>query len=84
MVINENKSNCILIGTSQRIAKVTDHLSIHVNTLENVEFDKLLGVHIDSSLHFNKHVDVMCRSISAELAQLKLVHTPLNVLLRGF
>ena len=75
MVINESKSKCMLIGTSLRIARVKDHLSIHVNdhTLENVEFDKLLGVHIDSSLHFNKHVDAVCRSISSKLALLRRI-----------
>ena len=63
----------MLIGISQRIARVKDHLSINVNehTLENVEFDKLLGVHIDSSLQFNKHVDAVCRSISSKLALVK-------------
>ena len=75
MVINENKSKCMLIGTSQRIAKVKDGLSIRINdnTLENVEFDKLLGVYIDSSLNFNKHVDNVCRSITSKLALLRRI-----------
>ena len=75
MVLNENKSKCMLIGTSQRIANIKDHLSIHVNehTLENVEFDKLLSVHIDLSLHFNKDVDAVCRSISSKLALVRRI-----------
>ena len=70
MVINENKSKCLLIGTSQRVAKVKNKLSVHINdsTLENVESDKLHGVHIDTSLNFNKHVDTVCKSISSKLA----------------
>ena len=65
MVINENKSKCLLICTSQRVAKVKHNLSVHVNdtTLENVESDKLLGLHIDTSLNFNKHVDTVCKFI---------------------
>ena len=86
MVINENKSKCMLIGTSQRIARVKDQLSIHVNehTLENVEFDKLLGVHIDSSLQFNKHVDTVCRSISSKLALLRRIKRYLPIQYRIF
>ena len=75
MVINENKSKCLLIGTSQGFAKVKHNLSVHVNdtTLENVESDKLLGVHIDTSLNFNKHVDTVCKSISSKLALLRRI-----------
>ena len=38
-VINENKSKCLLIGTSQRVAKVKHNLSVHIDdiTLEKVE-----------------------------------------------
>ena len=75
MVINENKSKCLLIGTSQRVAKVKHNLSVHINdiTLENVESDKLLGVRIDPSLNFNKHVDTVCKSISSKLALLRRI-----------
>ena len=81
MVINENKSKCLLIGTSQRVAKVKHNLSVHINdiTLENVESDKLLGVHIDTSLNFNKHVDTVCRSISSKLALLRRIKRYLPV-----
>ena len=48
---------------------------MHINdiTLENVESDKLLGVHIDTSLNFNKHVDTVCKSISSKLALLRRI-----------
>ena len=60
MIINENKSKCMLIGTTQRLTKLKSHtLSINVNgnDLENVDNEKLLGVHLDPHLSFNKHVD---------------------------
>ena len=81
MVINENKSKCLLIGTSQRVAKVKHSLSVHMNdiTLENVESDQLLSVRIDISLNFNKHVDTACRSISSKLALLRTIKRYLPV-----
>ena len=48
-------------------------------TLENVESDKLLGVHIDTSLNFNKHVDTVCKSISSKLALLRRIKRYLPV-----
>ena len=75
MIINKNKSKCMLIGTTQRLAKSTSHtLSINVNgNLENVDNEKLLGVHLDPHLSFNKHVDSVCRSITSKLALLRRI-----------
>ena len=75
MIINENKSKCLVIGTSKRVAKVKHNLSVHINdiTLENVDSDKLLGVHIDTSYNFNKHADTVCKSISSKLALLRRI-----------
>ena len=33
--------------------------------LEQVESEKLLGIHIDRSLSFTKHVDFVCKNISS-------------------
>ena len=76
MVINENKSKCMVIGTSQRISKLqSKSLSIVVNenTLDNVDTEKLLGIHIDPNLQFNKHVDHVCRTIASKIALLKRI-----------
>ena len=57
MIINEAKSKCMMIGMSQRLLKLQSHtLNVHVNdkTLDNVDNEKLLGVHLDSHLQFNK------------------------------
>ena len=66
MIINENKSKCMLLGTSQKLSKENSNiLTIGVNgsTLEHVDCEKLLGVYIDPSLQFSKHIDHVCRSI---------------------
>ena len=55
MKINENKSKCMIIGTSQRLSKLQSHaLSINVNgnELDDVDTEKLLGVHIDPPITF--------------------------------
>ena len=83
MIINENKSKCMVIGTSQRIARLPSRtLSIDVNgtALDDVDNKKLLGVHIDPHLNFNKHVDYVCRSITSKIALLKRIKRflPLN------
>ena len=76
MIINEAKSKCMMIGTSQRLSKLQSRtLNVNVNdqTLDNVDNEKLLGVHLDSHLQFNKHVDVVCRSITSKIALLKRI-----------
>ena len=83
MIINENKSKCMVIGTSQKIARLPSRtLSIDVNgtALDDVDIEKLLGVHIDPHLNFNKHVDYVCRSITSKIALLKRIKhfLPLN------
>ena len=67
MIINENISKCMVLGTSQKLSKVNSNaLTIGVNgsTLEHVDCEKLLGVYIDPSLQFSKHVDHVCRLFS--------------------
>ena len=83
MIINVNKSKSMLVGTSQRLSKQKSRtLSINVNgnDLECVDNEKLLGVYIDPSLSFNKHVDHVCRSITSKLALLRRikVYLPLS------
>ena len=83
MIIKENKSKCMVIGTTQRIARLPSRtLSIDVNgtALDDVDVEKLLGVHIDPHLNSYKHVDYVCRSIMSKLVSLKRIKRflPLN------
>ena len=76
MIINENKSRCIAIGTSQNMSKLQPNalaIDVNGNTLEHIDFEKLLGVHIDTSLQFNKYVDHVCRSITLKIALLRRI-----------
>ena len=76
MIINENKSKCMAIGTSQKLSTLQPNalaIDVNGNTLEHIDCDKLLGVHIDPSLQFNKHVDHVCRSVTSKIALLRRI-----------
>ena len=74
MKINENETNCMLLGANQRLSnlsKSTSDLKVNDIALDNVKNHKLLGVEIDSHLDYNIHLDKLCKSISSKLALLK-------------
>ena len=66
MKINENKTNCMLLGTNQRLSnmfKTTLDLTVNDIALDYVKNQKLLGVEIDSHLDYNVHLDKLCKNI---------------------
>ena len=76
MIINENKTTCMLIGTKQKLSKLSNStLAINVNDMpiENVDNERLLGVRLDNSLHYTKHIDDVCRSLSSKVALLNRI-----------
>ena len=76
MKINENKTKCMLMGTSKKISKLHNkelNIVVNGNQLNNVENEKLLGVHIDNNLAFHKHVDAVCGNITSKVALLNRI-----------
>ena len=59
MLINPTKTTCMLIGTAQRIATVTNELNINLENqfITNVNTQKLLGIYIDNNLDWKEQVD---------------------------
>ena len=57
--LNENKTDCILIGTKYNLRRFNDINSISINDEEIVLGDKVrdLGVIIDSSLTLDEHIN---------------------------
>ena len=43
-------------------------INVNENELDDVDTEKLLGVHIDPQLHFNKHVDYVCKTVKSKIA----------------
>ena len=74
MVLNPNKTTCMLIGTKNRLRK-TQNLDLKTSDskTENVRTQKLLGVYIDSTLSWKIHVDNTCAKLSTKLHLLKRI-----------
>ena len=68
LTINTKKSNYVIYGTNQRVAKVR-HCELHLqhDVLSRTPSYKYLGVYIDSHLNFNVHIDNCCKIVSHKL-----------------
>ena len=67
LIINESKTNCMLICNKQRRTRLaSDQLSVYIkhSMINNVSHHNVLGITIDHSLKFNVHVDNVCKRIS--------------------
>ena len=68
LTVNTKKSNIVTFGMKRRISKIHD-ITLHLNNekLIKVPFYKYLGVYLDSTLNFNKHIDNTRKIISHKL-----------------
>ncbi len=67
MLANASKTKAILITTWQKHASLPEQdrvLKVNLNDtqLDNVENDKLLGVHINNNLSWENHINLYCPS----------------------
>lgn len=71
LTMNLKKTQCMLIGTIQRLSKCRK-LCIEVNNviIETVDVAKLLGVNIDCSLTWSYHIDCLTKKISKKIGVL--------------
>ena len=69
MLINPTKTTCMLIGTAQRIATVTNELNINLENqfIKNINTQKFLGIYIDNNLDWKQQVDHICKYINSRL-----------------
>ena len=70
LVINEGKTNCMLIcNTQKRIKLPKKELNVMLNgsNLINVDKQMLLGVTIDNNLRIEAHVDNICKKLSRHI-----------------
>ncbi|KAK3098946.1 hypothetical protein FSP39_024557 [Pinctada imbricata] len=76
MVINEDKTKCMLVGTHQKISRLPCNilkLKVNERPIENLTSDKLLGVHIDNHLQFDKHITEVCKSVTQKISLLRKI-----------
>ena len=74
MLINTNKTKSILFGTSRKLKVCRQHgFNITVNELpiENMSTVKLLGLFIDESFTWHKHISHLCNTISKLLSVMR-------------
>ena len=72
VVFNLKKTQCMLIGTSQKLSKCRK-LCVNVGDvlIENVKCAKLLGINIDECLWWSVHIDVLCKNLQLKIAVLR-------------
>lgn len=78
MMINPNKSKCMLIGSKQKIKNINLNLKIDNNAIENVTSHKILGLYIDKHLQWKVHIDKTCSKISSKITLLKKISNDLT------
>ena len=70
LCLNVGKSNCMLIGSHQRVANKSLHVSVGGNILTQVNSVRYLGVLIDSVLSWTLQICNMVSRIRSRLASI--------------
>ena len=78
--LNVLKSECMIIGSRQRIATLEGDLNLSVNgiSLKRVKHTKCLGVHIDENLTWAKHVEYITKKVVCNISILRKVSSTLT------
>ncbi len=89
LVLNTDKTVCMIRSTHQRRATLTNctlNLKVGDKHIKQINEAKLLGIIIDESLTWDKHIYKMCNKISKELDLLKRLKKfiPCNTLIMLF
>ena len=76
MVVNKQKTKCMLLGSSQKLSKLEDkNLTLILNdtTLNQVCEHKVLGVTIDNKLSWDAQVNIVCKSLTNKISLLNKI-----------
>jgi len=68
--LDADKSNCMLIGSRQRVSDQTLSVSVGGSALSQVHSVRYLGVLIDSTLSWNLHICNMIARVRSRLASI--------------
>ena len=74
MAINPSKTTCMVIGSRQKLTHLSD-ITLYVDNtkLQNVDTQKLLGIHIDKHLTWKAHINATCLKLVSKLSLLKRI-----------
>ena len=79
MAIHPGKTTCMLIGTPYRTRQVSDlTLKINDTVINNVLYQKLLGIIIDKNLKWDNQINAVCKKVNSKLFLLKRILNYLN------
>ena len=69
MVLNADKTECMLLGTRQKLQCATPNFCVYGNNsiVKPVQVHKLLGLYVDSNLTWNTHVTKLCAKLRSRL-----------------
>ena len=75
LLLNENKTQCIFLGSRQYLSEIGNniHVSFNGTVIKPLESVKNLGVHFDKYMTFEKHVDELCRKVMGTLIYLNRI-----------
>ena len=74
LTINTKKSNIVTFGTKHKLSKIREvRILLNNELLSRVPFYKYLGVYLDSTLNFNRHIDNCRKIISHKLYMLSRI-----------
>ena len=79
LIVNTKKSNYVVYGTKSKVSNIQNlKLELNGDNLVRVPYYKYLGVFLDSSLSFNKHIDVSKKLICHKLYLLSKIRKHIN------
>jgi hypothetical protein len=81
--LNASKSELLLFGTTQQLAKITQTLTVRIEDsamcISDTARNRNLGVWLDNTLSFNHHIDIVCRTCYFNIRKLARVRRYLTV-----
>lgn len=80
LTLNQDKTECMLIGSRQKLQRSPNNPQIVIgnHTIQQVSRKKVLGVIIDEQLKWKEHSDAQCKKISKSIVLLRRVKQFVN------
>ena len=76
MIVNQQKKECMLIGSTQRMARLNDKsikLILNETPLNQISDHKVLGITIDQTLSWDIQIKIVCKNLTNKLSLLNKI-----------
>ena len=71
MVLNEKKTKAMVVASSRKLSALSS--IVNGSLIEPVTHERVLGIHLDQSLNWTFHNDILCKRISQRLGILRRI-----------